>query len=73
MQYLRNNSIGSQVHYIPLVHQPYYSNNYEKKYLVGAEKFYKNTISIPMYTSLRAKDIKFISRIINEYFNKITP
>ena len=42
-----------------------------KKYLVGAESFYKNTISIPMYTSLNAKDIKFISKVINEYFNKL--
>ena len=73
MQYLRKHSIGSQVHYIPLVNQPYYSNNYEKKYLLGAQNFYKNTISIPMYTSLNAKDIKFISRVINNYFNKIKP
>ena len=28
MKYLRKHSIGSQVHYIPLVHQPYYSNNH---------------------------------------------
>ena len=73
MLYLRRHSIGTQVHYIPLVYQPYYSNNDEKKHLVGAEKFYNNTISIPMYTSLNTKDIKFISSVINNYFNKISP
>ena len=71
IQHLRKHSIGSQVHYIPLIHQPYYANNYEKKHLVGAECFYKNTISIPMYTSLNTKDIRFISKVINDYFDKI--
>ena len=71
IKHLRAHSIGSQVHYIPLVKQPYYSNNSEKKFLVGAESFYKNTISIPMYTSLNKKDVKFISKVINDYFNNI--
>lgn len=71
IKYLKKHSIGSQVHYIPLVSQPYYSNNKEKRYLIGAEAFYKNTISIPMYTSLNEKSIKFISKVINDYFSKI--
>ncbi len=69
MKYLSEHSIGSQVHYIPLTYQPYYYNNFEKEFLVGALKFYDNTISIPMYTSLSKKDIKYISRIINNFFN----
>ena len=51
IKYLGAHSIGSQVHYIPLVLQPYYSI-IVKKFLKGAMKFYNNTISIPMYTNL---------------------
>ena len=72
IKYLGKHSIGSQVHYIPLVSQPYYSDNREKRHLVGAEAFYKNTISIPMYTSLNEKSIKFISKVINDYFSKLS-
>ena len=31
IKYLQGFSIGTQVHYIPLVLQPYYSKNFEKK------------------------------------------
>lgn len=68
IKYLGANSIGSQVHYIPLVLQPYYANHSEKKFLKGAMEFYNNTISIPMYTSLTKKDVKYISEVINNFF-----
>ena len=71
LQYLKKYSIGSQVHYIPLVYQPYYTKNPEKKYLIGALKFYENTISIPMYTSLKERDVKYISEVINSFFNNL--
>ena len=69
IKYLKKYSIGSQVHYIPLVLQPYYSKHFEKKFLIGSYTFYKNTISIPMYTSLTKKNIKYITRVINAFFN----
>ena len=40
----------------------------KKKFLKGAMEFYNNTISIPMYTSLTKKDIKYISEVINNFF-----
>ncbi|OUU62602.1 MAG: hypothetical protein CBC22_03675 [Alphaproteobacteria bacterium TMED62] len=69
IKHLRNHSIGSQVHYIPLVYQPYYSNNEEKKFLIEAATFYNNTISIPMYTGLNKKNVRFIAKVINNFFN----
>ncbi len=69
MKHLSNHSIGSQVHYIPLVNQPYYKNNVEKKFLIGSNIYYQNTISIPMYTSLTKQDVKYISRVVNDFFN----
>ena len=59
---LLKKGIGTQVHYIPLFFQPYYStdmNNYP-----GAVKYYNSTLSIPMYIGLKTEDIKYISNAI---------
>lgn len=47
--------IGTQVHYIPLVHQPYYRPMAQGSF-PGAEAYYRATLSIPLYTSLSAAD-----------------
>jgi dTDP-4-amino-4,6-dideoxygalactose transaminase len=68
MDELEKLGIGTQVHYIPLFLQPYY----RKKQLVilpGAMKYYKNTLSIPLYTSLNKQDIIYISSKINNVIN----
>jgi dTDP-4-amino-4,6-dideoxygalactose transaminase len=68
MEELEKLEIGTQVHYIPLFLQPYY----RKKQLVilsGAMSYYKNTLSIPLYTSLKKKDIIYISSKINDVIN----
>ena len=65
MQRLLDKGIGTQVHYIPLYKQPVYKNNLDKKYL-GAEDYYKSTLSLPMYVGLKRKDIKFIVTILKE-------
>ncbi len=69
INYLKNHSIGSQVHYIPLVYQPYYSKFTKLENLKGAVSFYNKTISIPMYTGLSKKNVKYITNIINNFFN----
>ena len=70
IQYMKKKSIGTQVHYIPLILQPYYKNLHFKDCYIGALSFYEKTISIPMYTSLTENDVKYISEEINRYFNK---
>ncbi len=65
MQGLLDKGIGTQVHYIPLYKQPIYKNNENKIYL-GAEDYYKSTLSLPMYVGLKRKDIKFIVTILKE-------
>ena len=54
--------VGTQVHYIPLYRQPYYKES--PKGFIGAEEYYNNTISLPMYYGLSKKDIKKISSIL---------
>ena len=68
INYLKKASIGSQVHYIPLILQPYYVNTTKKENLKGALYFYKRTISIPMYTGLKLNCVKYIAKIINNFF-----
>ena len=57
MLYLRNNNIGTQVHYIPVHIQPYYRKNYNYKigdYLVS-ENYYKKALSLPLYPEMYNK------------------
>ena len=62
MSSLKNNGVGTQVHYIPLFYQPYYSRNIT--FFSGAIKYYNSTLSIPMYTGLKSQDINYITSTI---------
>lgn len=57
MNHLFENGIGTQVHYIPLYRQKIYSNYFNRKDFLGAEEFYKSTLSLPIYETLKKKDI----------------
>jgi UDP-4-amino-4,6-dideoxy-N-acetyl-beta-L-altrosamine transaminase len=52
MGQLKNKGIGTQVHYIPLYHQPYYKNLYGDISLPGAEAYYASCLSLPLYAGL---------------------
>ena len=61
MKKLAEQGVGSQVHYIPVVNQPYYQ---EMGYSIGqypqACSYYKNTLSIPLYYGLSDLDQKLV-------------
>jgi dTDP-4-amino-4,6-dideoxygalactose transaminase len=53
MQKLAEQGVGSQVHYIPVVSQPYYQNmNYKLEELPVVSEYYHDTMSIPLYYGL---------------------
>lgn len=53
---LRAAGIGVNVHYIPVHLQPYYhSLGFREGQFPNAERYYANTLSIPMYVSLEAE------------------
>ena len=56
---LERYGIESQVHYIPLYLQPFYKEKNIKKYK-GANEYYQNTLSIPLYVQLKERDIIYI-------------
>ncbi len=51
MRRLAERGIGTQVHYIPLYHQPYYAREGHPP-LPGVEAYYARTLSLPMYPGL---------------------
>lgn len=64
MRALASRGIGTQVHYIPLTHQPYYKAQGHKP-LAGAEHYYAHTLSIPMHTGLQDEDVAAIAGAIS--------
>ena len=62
---LKNDNIGTQVHYIPIPKQPiYYEKNHKKKYK-NSFKYYDTCLSIPIHYDLSYKDqLKIIKKIV---------
>jgi UDP-4-amino-4,6-dideoxy-N-acetyl-beta-L-altrosamine transaminase len=56
MNTLRKRGIGTQVHYIPLHWQPYYRERYGAISLPGAERYYSQTLSLPLFPQLSEVD-----------------
>jgi len=61
MQDLFDAGLRLQVHYIPAHLQPYYQKqSFSKRDYPNAERYYEQTISLPLYPSLSEDDIKYI-------------
>ncbi len=71
MQELRKENIGSQVLYIPLHLQPYYSEKYNLR--IGdfpkAEKYYNECLSIPLFPGIRTSEAEYIVKTLNSIIN----
>ena len=71
MQKLANKGIGSQVHYIPVVNQPYYNNlGYSIKKYSETRKYYQNTLTIPLYYGLSDLDQRLVISSIRKLLDK---
>ena len=69
IKYLNKKGIFPQYHYIPIKYFSVF--NLRKKIFFDAEKYYKNSISIPIFPQLKKKEQIKIIRNIKNYFNKI--
>jgi dTDP-4-amino-4,6-dideoxygalactose transaminase len=65
LEYLKNNNIICQFHYIPIYKFTVYTG--KKTPLEGTEKYSKNTVSIPIFFALNKKNQKKIIKTIKEY------
>lgn len=57
MRRLRAVGIGSQVHYVPVHRQPYYSARYGALDLPGAERYYARALSLPLFPAMADSDV----------------
>nr|WP_294937015.1 UDP-4-amino-4,6-dideoxy-N-acetyl-beta-L-altrosamine transaminase [uncultured Flavobacterium sp.] len=69
--YLRENKIFAQIHYIPCHLMPYYrSLGWKENDMPLAENYYKHCISLPMYPTLTDEEQAFVIDKIVTYFTK---
>ena len=67
--YMRENNIFVQVHYIPLHLMPYYRENfgYKKGDFPIAEDYYSREVSLPMYPTLTEEELEYIIKVIKGF------
>ncbi len=67
--YLRENGIFSQIHYVPVHYMPYYRQfGWKKSDFPEAEDYYEKCISLPMYPSLSDEDLDYVIEKVREFF-----
>lgn len=69
--FLKQNGIYCQVHYIPVYWHPYYQKlGYKKGECPNAENFYNKIISIPIYFDLKNDEQKKVITLIEKFMSK---
>jgi UDP-4-amino-4,6-dideoxy-N-acetyl-beta-L-altrosamine transaminase len=66
---MQASGIGVNLHYIPIYRQPYYeSMGFREGYCPEAEQYYKETLSIPIFSSLTNEQQEKVIRCLHESF-----
>ncbi|MGM5630007.1 UDP-4-amino-4,6-dideoxy-N-acetyl-beta-L-altrosamine transaminase [Apibacter raozihei] len=69
--YLKENKIFAQIHYIPCHLMPYYKSlGWKEGDMPYSENYYKNCLSIPMYPTLTDEEQNYVIDKIKEFFNE---
>ena len=69
--FLKQNKVFAQVHYIPVHTLPYYKSiGYQDADLANAERYYEHCISLPMYPSLSDQEQEFVIELVNQFYEK---
>ncbi len=68
----REMGIGVQVHYIPVYRHPLYrKHGYANVHLPNAEDFYRRVFTLPIFPSIREKELEFVVRVVNEQVERL--
>ena len=68
--YLRENKVFTQIHYIPCHLMPYYRGlGWKDGDMPNAESYYKGCISLPMYPTLTEEEQNFVINLILKFVN----
>ena len=69
-QYLKENDVNTQVHYIPIHLQPYYKEKYG--YGLGdfsvAENYYYRALSLPLYPTLKNSEQEKVILLVKKFY-----
>ncbi len=63
---LRESGIGTNVHYIPVYHQPYYQKIGKYKPLETTERFYERILTLPLCPALSRDDLETVATKLEE-------
>jgi UDP-4-amino-4,6-dideoxy-N-acetyl-beta-L-altrosamine transaminase len=64
---LRLQSIGVNVHYLPIYRHPYYQKlGFRKGYCTNAENYYERAISMPMYANLTTENLGAVVNALSQ-------
>lgn len=70
--FLKKNGIGINFHYPAVYSHPYYRQNGYKNLKLSNEEIYHNScITLPLYYKMTLKDVKTVSNLIKEFFEKV--
>ena len=68
--FLRENNIFAQIHYIPCHLMPYYREiGHNKGDYPFSERYYENCISLPIYPTLKSHEQDFVIKKLYEFYN----
>ena len=73
LEFFKKKNILFQYHYIPIYKFKLYKDKVNLKFYEGAETFYKNTVSLPIFYNLtNAKQILIIKKFSSFFKKKLT-
>jgi len=69
MMDLKNQGIGSQVHYIPVPFQPFYKHLNHPAKFPGAMDFYNSALSIPLFPGMSDDDVERVANALRQFIS----
>ncbi|MFH0983988.1 MAG: UDP-4-amino-4,6-dideoxy-N-acetyl-beta-L-altrosamine transaminase [Candidatus Omnitrophota bacterium] len=68
--HLKSKNVHCQVHYIPVYRQPYYRKMFGdlSASCPNAERYYGETLSLPMFFGLKDAEARYVIRTVREFF-----
>lgn len=71
MYKLKDQGVGSQLHYIPLYRHPYFKKACGdiSEYFPKMEEYYERALSIPLYYDLRVEDVEYVVHTLKNVLN----
>tara|TARA_B100000787_G_C16197929_1_gene302344 strand:+ start:5704 stop:6858 length:1155 start_codon:yes stop_codon:yes gene_type:complete len=68
-EFMREEGIGVNLHYMPVYKQPYYRRlGFSENYCTEAERYYQSALSLPMYPGLTVEDQDKVVDVLGSIF-----